>query len=282
MTSPGHPAVERVSAYLAADLSERDAAGVRRHLAACAACSRVAEELGRQTEALGALDRPEPPVTMWAAIEGACEVRAPRGLGWADALGPWRLMASGALGLGVGALAVAGLFLWGPLASRRGRGDVAVSSPRAAPRGNQMDGERREEALRAEEVVRRPGPGPDRGAGEAAADPLLAEAESELGRAALAYQTAASRLRAILDHAQLDWDPAQRARVAERLARLDEAVADSQALVRRDPGDGARAEMLFAAYQKQIDFMAEAVHRGGSSLAMPLGEPSHDVFWRVR
>ena len=114
-----------------------------------------------------------------------------------------------------------------------------------------------------------------------AVDPLLAEAESELGRAALAYQTAASRLRAILDHAQLDWDSAQRARVAERLARLDEAVADSQALVRRDPGDGARAEMLFAAYQKQIDFMAEAVHRGGSSLAMPAGETSHDVFSRV-
>jgi hypothetical protein len=265
MTSPGHPAVERLSAYLAGDLSERDAGGVRRHLGGCAVCTRVAEELGRQTEALGALDRPEPPVTMWAAIEGACEARAPRALGWADALGSWRLMASGALGLGVGALAVAGLFLWGPLATHRGREDLAISSQRTAAGGKRMSG-----------------PGPDRGAAEVAVDPLLAEAESELGRAALAYQTAASRLRAILDHAQLDWDSAQRARVAERLARLDEAVADSQALVRRDPGDGARAEMLFAAYQKQIDFMAEAVHRGGSSLAMPVGEVSHDVFSRVR
>jgi hypothetical protein len=268
-SSAGHPAVERLSAYLAGDISERDAAGVRRHLGGCAVCTRVTEELGRQTEELGALDRLEPPVTMWAAIEGAREARAPRAIGWADALGSWRLMASGALGLGVGAMAVAGLFLWGPLATRRGREEVATSSPRA-PEGNQMDGKRMN------------GPGPDRGAAEGAVDPLLAEAESELGRAALAYQTAASRLRAILDHAQLDWDSAQRARVAERLARLDEAVADSQALVRRDPGDGARAEMLFAAYQKQIDFMAEVVHRGGSSLAMPVGAASHDVFSRAR
>ncbi len=280
MTSPGHPAVEQLSAYLAGDISERDAASVRRHLGACAACTRVAEELGRQTEALGALDRPEPPVTMWAAIEGACEARAARVPGWAGALGSWRLLASGALGLGVGAVAVAGVFLWGPMAAgRRGRGDPAASSPVAAAGGKRLDGAT---GAGMAVVARGVGPGPDRGAGEAAGDPLLVEAESELGRAALAYQTAASRLRAILDHAQLDWDSAQRARVAERLARLDEAVADSQALVRRDPGDGARAEMLFAAYQKQIDFMAEAVHRGGSSLAMPLGEPSHDVFSRVR
>jgi hypothetical protein len=93
-------------------------------------------------------------------------------------------------------------------------------------------------------------------------DPLLAEAERELDRAATSYAQAASRLRAILEHEQARWDAASRARVAERLAGLDEAIVHARASAQRDPGDGAGAELLFSAYRRQIDFLAEVVHRG--------------------
>lgn len=103
-------------------------------------------------------------------------------------------------------------------------------------------------------------------AGEAAAspeaDPMLIEAEHELDRAAASYAEAAARLRVILDHEQARWAPERRARVAERLARLDEAIAQSREVADRDPADSLGAELLFSAYQKQIDFLAEAVHRG--------------------
>ena len=62
------------------------------------------------------------------------------------------------------------------------------------------------------------------------------------------------------------WDPETRARVGERLARLDEAVAHSRAVARSDPSDSSGADMLFSAYRRQIDFLAEAVHRGSPAV----------------
>ena len=254
MTEGHHPPVEQVSAYLAADLSERDAAAVRRHLGDCPDCGQVVAELRRQLEALSTLERPEPPVTMWAAIEGACQGRLDARLdarsgrlwgGAAAALWSWRSMV---LGAALGGVLVAGAFaLWRP----GGQAEAGRSGADTSAAG----------VAGVAALVGSPEP----------VDPLLAEAEAELGRAALSYEAAAARLRVILDREQLGWNAAQRARVAERLARLDEAVAESRTVARRDPGDGARAEMLFAAYQKQIDFLAEVVHRGGSSLDLPVG-----------
>ena len=61
-------------------------------------------------------------------------------------------------------------------------------------------------------------------------DPLLAEAERELDRAAASYEQAVARLRKIVEREQERWDAGTRARVADRLARLDEAVAHSRAV----------------------------------------------------
>jgi hypothetical protein len=100
------------------------------------------------------------------------------------------------------------------------------------------------------------------GAGRAAVDPLLAEAEVEVNRAAAAYERAIDRLRGLLAREQDAWNPEERDRTAERLARLDEAIVHSRAALSRDPGNGDRADVLFSAYRRKIDFLAEAVHRG--------------------
>jgi len=111
---------------------------------------------------------------------------------------------------------------------------------------------------------------------------MVAEAERALGDAAASYARAAARLRAILEREQVHWDPEARARVSERLVALDDAVAHSQAVARRDPADGAGAEMLFSAYRKQIDFLAEAVRRGAPAGRGPAerGEPTNQDDWR--
>ena len=59
------------------------------------------------------------------------------------------------------------------------------------------------------------------------------------------------------------WSPDARSRFRERLARLDDAIERSRAAARSTPGDSAGNEILFAAYRSKIDFLAEAVHRGG-------------------
>lgn len=226
---------ERLSAWISGDLGERDAPVVRAHVAVCPTCAATEAALRAQVLATRALDRPEPPPTLWAAIEGALDT--PDHHSWS-----WRSSLLGAL---AGAIAVAGVVVaaWGIAGNRTG-------------------------------ALHERGGGGILGAGEAGAspglyatadpvlDPLVAEAERELGRAAAAYEQAISRLRAILDHEQARWDPEARARVAERLAGLDEAVAHSRMLARRAPGDSAGADLLFSAYQRQINFLAEAVHRG--------------------
>ena len=59
------------------------------------------------------------------------------------------------------------------------------------------------------------------------------------------------------------WSPDARSRFRERLARLDDAIERSRVAARSTPGDSAGNEILFAAYRSKIDFLAEAVHRGG-------------------
>jgi hypothetical protein len=233
-----HPTAERLSAWVSGDMSDRDAVVARVHVGDCADCAEIVAGLRVQASALRTLDRPEPPPTLWLAIEGALDGQRGRGEGQDGAsrrFWSWRSSLVGAL---CGAAAVAAV-AWGLTGGGwRGRHErTAVAG--AAPPG-------------AADVF----------AAQAGTDPLLAEAERELDQAATSYAEAAARQRVILDREQALWAPEARARVAERLARLDEAIVHSRAVANRDPGDGVGAEMLFSAYRRQIDFLAEAVHRG--------------------
>ncbi|MEO8212518.1 MAG: zf-HC2 domain-containing protein [Myxococcales bacterium] len=242
--STRHVESERLSAWISGDLTERETAVVRAHVENCAACANVASELRTQVVATRTLERPEPPATLWSAIEGAMArddrdgsdgrlttARRPRSP-WSAR---WPTLLTGAF---AGAAAVVAL-TWsvghmGHLRALGTPGGGISTSAGTARGGLAADG----------------------------ADPLLAEAERELEDAAGSYERAVARLREILEREQVRWDPAARARVGERVARLDEAVAYSRTVARRDPGDGAGADLLFSAYQRQIDFLAEAVHRG--------------------
>jgi hypothetical protein len=198
---------------------------VRAHLPDCPACTAVAAQFGGLARAARGLERPEPPPTLWLAVEGALDER------------PWwrslRLFGVGAL---AGAAAVSLLAL-GLTAWRTHQAQLASAA--VAP--------------------------PPAVAARVAADPLLDEAEAELARAAAAYEKSIEKLHALLEREEPRWSPDERARCAERLAQLDEAIAHSRELARRAPGDTLGSDQLFAAYRRKIDFLAEAVHRGGSS-----------------
>jgi hypothetical protein len=227
-----HVEAERLSAYRDGDLSERDAAVVRAHLETCAACTAVSAALGAQVQAMRAFERAEPPPTLWSGIEGALE-RSERRWSWPSLL-------AGALA-GAAVVAVAA---WGIAGKQMGVGAMGQAQDRG---GVTATGRGGADVLGAAALVR---------------DPLLLEAERELDRAAASYEQAVARLRKIVEREQERWDPETRTRVGDRLARLDEAVAHSRAVARRDPSDAGGADMLFSAYRRQIDFLAEVVHRG--------------------
>jgi hypothetical protein len=208
---------------------------VRAHLADCAACARAAGELRAIVAGARSLERPEPPPTLWPSIEGALAEREAPLLDWRRIF--VRGFAFGGLaGAAVMILLVVGL---GPIGHR-----LWSSMPADAPAA------------------------PAIAAGEAPpaiVDPLLQEAENELETAAASYERSIAKLRSLLARMEEPrWSPDARSRFRERLARLDEAIERSRAAARSTPGDSAGNEILFAAYRSKIDFLAEAVHRGGS------------------
>jgi len=220
---------ETLSAYLDGDLPLAEAGEVRAHLDGCAGCSGVVAQLGAMTGAARRIERPEPPPTLWMALEGALE-RHDR---------PWwrslRLFGVGAMA-GAAAVSIAALGLsWRAHhpAATGGQSTAELAPPPAV-------------------------------AAQVAPDPLLDEAEAELARAAADYERSIEKLRSLLEREKPRWSPDERARCAERLAQLDEAIAHSRELARRSPGDSTGSDQLFAAYRQKIDFLAEAVHRGGT------------------
>ena len=81
--------------------------------------------------------------------------------------------------------------------------------------------------------------------------------------AAAAYERSIAKLRGLLAREEPRWSPAERAPLRRAAGPLDEAIATSRERPAARRGDSAGNEQLFAAYQQKIDFLAEAVHRGG-------------------
>ena len=219
-TTCGHSA-EKLSAFVDGDLPPLEAQALRAHAAGCADCTAAIADFSSMVVAARAFERPDPPPSLWPAVEGAM-ARHDR---------PWwlslRLFGTGALaGAAAMSMVVLGLTTW--------RGHQAAA------------------------------PGPVPALAAAAPDPLLAEAEAEFARAQSAYEQSIEKLRGLLAREEPRWSPEERARCSDRLAQLDEAIANSRELTRKSPADTAGNEQLFAAYQQKIAFLAEAVHRGGT------------------
>jgi hypothetical protein len=223
-TCSGYP-IERLSAAVDGDLPPAEAQAVRTHADACPRCAPAMAELRMMVMATQALDVPEPPPTLWAAIEGGLERHERRS--WLA----WRPFSIGALAGGVAVVLLAAV-----LPALRARTGGTIASVSVVP------------AAVAE-----------------VHDPLLYEAEAEFAQAAAAYERSIEKLRSLLAREESRWSPGERSRYTERVARLDDAIARSRELARRSPGDSVGNEQLLAAYQQKIAFLTAAVHRGGEA-----------------
>jgi hypothetical protein len=235
---PGSPfSLERLSAFIGGDLSAADTQAVRRHVEGCVACARRAAELRAIALTARTLEVPEPPPTLWPAIEGALAREPRRWLPWPLA---WRPFGVGALAGAVAAavIAIGVVGYWPGRAARPGAPGIAsgIVEERGAP---------------ASALV------------PPTTDPLLAEAEREFSAAAAVYERSIEKLRRLLDREAGAWPVETRVRYLERLARLDESIARSRETARKSPSDAVGNEQLFAAYQQKLAFLTETVHRGG-------------------
>ena len=111
----GYP-LERLSAAVDGDLPPAEAQAVRTHVDACPRCAPAMAELRMMVMATQALDAPEPPPTLWAAIEGGLERHERRS--WLA----WRPFTIGALAGGVAVVLLAAVL---PALRARTGGTVA-------------------------------------------------------------------------------------------------------------------------------------------------------------
>lgn len=280
----GHIGDERLSAWLSGDLPAAAAAAVRAHVAGCQLCQTSAEALRTMVDLAASLPAPDPPLTLWARIETALddrdetherdETRPPPVVAPARAASEARPASGGAASLPLPGSPPHHRLVWascsGALVGAAAALAVVLGGPGRAERLHPAD-HRRQAAETGAHAIAAAAPTPAGAEVAEVPDPLLAEAEIEVNRAAAAYERAIDRLRSLLAQQQDGWKAEERARTADRLARLDEAIVHSRAALRRDPGNGDRADVLFSAYRRKIDFLAEAVHRGApaSGEALP-------------
>lgn len=227
--------VARLSAYIDGDLDAVESAAVADHLESCAECRRAVEQLRALTAPAGS--RPgsaEPSPRVWEGIERQLQRDDRRTLGWRTF---WIGVSLGATAV---CIAMAVRFNGWPL--------------RSGPNGGTS-------LAQAAETVASPG---------RPADPILAEAESELDGAARHYERSIEKLGALLERETGRWGSDARRLFRQRLAGLDEAIARSRAATRQTLDDRQGHELLFAAYHQKIQFLTDTVHRGAPALGVDL------------
>ncbi len=95
-------------------------------------------------------------------------------------------------------------------------------------------------------------------------DALLADAQSEFGKAEAHYRRAVNDLRVLATREGERWPEERRARFRQALAALDESVAASRRASGVHPADPEAQEQLFSAYRRQIAFLEDSLLRGAA------------------
>jgi anti-sigma factor RsiW len=93
-------------------------------------------------------------------------------------------------------------------------------------------------------------------------DQLIAEAESAFRAADVQYQQAIEKLAVVAERARGGWSGERQRAFDDAAHALDAATEKCRAVARARPADVDAEELLFAAYQKQIQFLQDQLWRG--------------------
>lgn len=277
---------ERLSEYLDGDLSTAERDACEQHLAGCAECARMLEELKAVAAAARALPAAPPPAELWNAIEARletpvlamrprAEIRDRLQRRWTFSVGQLAAMAACLVAVTAGAmwLAVHGsrtgtpAGATGPVAAvpresappvANGSGDSAALSPADPSRGAgaapepqlaHAEDERgeRDEHERGERVRET---APPRRTDPDQSVPAVA-ADFGVGR----YDAAIAELQTSLDQRRSTLDSSTVRIVAQNLAIIDKAIADARTALAADPSSRYLNTYLASTMRRKVDFL---------------------------
>ena len=235
-----HPNDAALNDYVDGSLGPVERHGVDRHLAVCAACRQVVEDLREILGASRELELREPPVRAWSRLERAVRMerehaataaqRFPldqargRQAGDADPTRAGRYSK-----FAIWLAAAAALVLATVVGLRYTPGRIADAPPATAA-------------------------GASIAAGEAAGS-----IETELRQAEAHYENAIKGLETIANSEQSELDPRTAATLQKNLAVIDQAISESRAAVRSQPASEPAQHSLIEGFKTKIGLLQDTV-----------------------
>ena len=230
-----HPNDTTLNGYVDGSLGPVERAGIDQHLAACAPCRHIVEDVREILRTTGELELREPPVRAWSRLERAIKMEsAATGETGQMRRGVFRPASAGLKAppsIIAGLAAAAALVLAIAVGLRFAPARPAGAPPAAAP-----------------------GAGASITAGEAAQS-----IETELRQAEVHYEKAIKGLEAIANSEQSELDPRTAATLQKNLAVIDQAISESRAAVRSQPASEPAQQSLIEGFKTKIGLLQDTV-----------------------
>jgi anti-sigma factor RsiW len=236
-----HPNDTTLNGYADGTLNAAERPGVEQHLAGCAVCREMVDDLREILRATGDLELREPPVRAWSRLERAIKMErehvAPSSQG---------RPLDGARGRQPGAS--------GPAGTGRYRKYAAWLAAAAAILVATTVGVRYAPARRANAPAAAGGATAAIAAGEAAQS-----IETELRQAESHYEKAIKGLETIANSGQGELDQRTAATLQKNLAVIDQAISESRAAVRAQPASEPAQQSLIDGFKTKIGLLQDTV-----------------------
>jgi hypothetical protein len=236
-----HPNDTTLNGYADGTLNAAERPGVEQHLAGCAACRAMVDDLREILRATGDLELREPPVRAWSRLERAIRMEREH----ANPSGQ-RLPLDGARDRRPNAD--------GPAKAGHDRTYATWIAAAAAILIATTVGLRYAPARHVEAPAAAPGASAAIAGGEAAQS-----IETELRQAESHYEKAIKGLETIANSEQGELDPRTAATLQKNLAVIDQAISESRAAVRAQPASEPAQQSLIDGFKNKIGLLQDTV-----------------------
>ena len=244
-----HPNEDDIHAYVDGSLGAAERTEIDRHVASCASCRQLLEDLREILRATRALELREPPARVWSRVERAIKLERDHAEGSATegaqgfhpSTGSGRRQPSGRDGADDarlnGSRSVGRWATW--LAAAAAVVLATVVGLRFMPSGREQP---------------RTGAPATVAAGDAAES-----VETELRQAEAHYEKAIKGLEQIASAEQNELDPRTAATLQKNLAVIDQAITESRAAVRSEPASEPAQQSLLENFKSKIALLQDTV-----------------------
>ena len=226
-----HPNDTALNDYVDGSLGPAERHEVDRHLAACAACRHLVDDLRDILRTAGELELREPPVRAWSRLERAVKMEREHAVPAARGTDTRRATAGHYGQYAIWLAAAAALVIATAVGLRYAPARSSGAPTDAATAGRASIA-----------------------AGEAAQS-----IETELRQAESHYENAIKGLEAIANSERSELDPGTAATLQKNLAVIDQAISESRAAVRSQPASEPAQQSLIEGFKTKIGLLQDTV-----------------------